>query len=70
MSMALHLEVQRLGERIDEVTDQIKQQSAEIEALGAEIIRLQVAKRPDRPPIRVPKPPRVLRSIGVGLDKG
>ena len=70
MSMALHLEVQRLGERIDEVTDQSKQQSAEIEALGAEIIRLQVAKRPDRPPIRVPKPPRVLRSIGVGLDKG
>ena len=34
-----------------------------------ELDRLKTEKRPDRPPIRVPKMPNILKSIGVGLEK-
>lgn len=59
----LQVDFGRLDERVDGI-------ESRIESLMEEIKRLQNAKRPDRQPIRVPKPPKALMSIGVGLPKG
>ena len=69
MSVALNNELQGLKGRIEEMQEKLLSQEEEMGRLRNEIHRLQVAKRPDRPPIRVPKMPRALQSIGVGLAK-
>ncbi|MBV46952.1 MAG: hypothetical protein CMN10_00080 [Roseobacter sp.] len=69
MSAALTIELRGLKGRIEEIDKRLSLQGEEMEALKTEIHRIQVAKRPDRPPIRVPKMPRALQSIGVGLVK-
>ena len=70
MSAALSNEIRGLRDRVKEIETRLFLQSDEIDWLKSEIVRLQVAKRPDRPPIRVPKMPKALQSIGVGLVKG
>ena len=70
MSIALHNDLQGLKEQVKEIQTRLFLQNDEIDWLKSEIVRLQEAKRPDRPPIRVPKMPRALQSIGVGLVKG
>jgi len=67
--LTLTSEFQGLKELLGEIKSRIVVQEVEIDSLRSEIVRLQVAKRPDRPPLRVPKMPRALRSIGVGLVK-
>jgi hypothetical protein len=70
MSIALHNDLQGLKEEVKKIQTRLFLQADEIDWLKSEIDRLQKAKRPDRPPIRVPKMPRALQSIGVGLVKG
>jgi len=69
MSVALTIELRGLKGQIEEIEKRLFLQGDEIGWLKSEIVRLQKAKRPDRPPIRVPKMPRALQSIGVGLVK-
>lgn len=69
MSAALFNELLELKGQFEETKTRIDAQDAEIDWLKSEIHRLQVAKRPDRPPLRVPRMPRALQSIGVGLVK-
>lgn len=70
MSAALSNEIRGLRDRVKEIETRLFLQSDEIGWLKSEVVRLQKAKRPDRPPIRVPKMPKALQSIGVGLVKG
>ncbi len=67
MSAALFNELQGLKEQVKEIETRLFLQADEIEWLKSELVRLQTAKRPDRSPIRVPKMPKALQSIGVGL---
>ena len=69
MSQAILNSVRELEKRLSELEKRLLLQAEETDWLKSEIHRLQVAKRPDRPPIRVPKMPRALQSIGVGLLK-
>ena len=67
MSAALFNELEGLKEQVKEIETRLFLQADDIEWLKSELVRLQTAKRPHRPPIRVPKMPKALQSIGVGL---
>ena len=69
MNIAFEIELRGLKGQIKEIEKRLLLHDEEMDWLKSEIHRLQVAKRPDRPPIRVPKMPRALQSIGVGLVK-
>jgi len=69
VSQAILNSVRELEKRLSELEKRLLLQAEETDWLKSEIHRLQGAKRPDRPPIRVPKMPRALQSIGVGLLK-
>ena len=69
MSVALTIELRGLKEQITGIEKRLVMHKEEMDRLKSEIHHLQMAKRPDRPPIRVPKMPRALQSIGVGLAK-
>ena len=69
MSAALVNELRQRSLELAKLTERVEEIEKVIALLEAEIERVKKAKRPDRPPIKVPKRPRILKSIGVGLEQ-
>ena len=69
MSAQLWVEFQASEKRSNALAEKISLLEEKMSDIMVELDRLKTEKRPDRPPIRVPKMPSILKSIGVGLAK-
>ena len=69
MSAALVNELRQRSLELAKLTERVEKIEKGIALLEAEIERVKKEKRPDRPPIKVLKRPRILKSIGVGLEQ-
>ena len=69
MNFALQAKVDSLEKKSEEFLRLIEEVKQQIVSIEDEIGRIKILKRPDREPIKVPKPPMALQGLGVGLTK-
>ena len=62
--------VRSCEETLEKISDRVDYLVDRLDEMDNEIDRLKTARMPGRSPIPIPRPPKALQSLGIGLPKG